>query len=251
MSTIYLTELGRDNFQRANENPLSQGGKWTENIYGDHPLQVVSDVCEVTATSGDFAGMIYSGVALPNDQYASVTFATAPPSGSDSYLAPCIRFTDGGDHFEQEPSYLVYLTSVNWQITWGAYNNIANGALSVSAGDTFTFAVIGSSLYLYQNTTLLWSGTDATYASGGSALASVSFGQLSDCQCSYWSVGSASLTQTDGSFTPGNNPAQGNTSSTTGGESWMPKYNTLRGRTVPAQESPLKPFYKPDILKKR
>jgi hypothetical protein len=216
--SIYLTQLGSDNFQRANENPLSQGGNWTENpTPANYPLQIVGEqcVCTVGGPQDTQDGSIYSGVSLPADQYVAVTVGALKPDELESYIGPNLRFTAiPGQPFEDELSYMLWVSQGEWIVTGPTsptdYNLQILGqgyGITVEVGDIITFAVIGTTLYFYQNTTLIWSGTDTNVVSGVSALAmQCDSSNTSLVSVSNFSVGSASLTQTPGSFTPGNLP---------------------------------------------
>ena len=79
---ITLTQLASDNFQRANENPLAHP-PWSTDSFGDAGLKIASDICEATTTGGGTDCVeLYTGQTLPNNQYASFTFATTPHTGS-------------------------------------------------------------------------------------------------------------------------------------------------------------------------
>jgi hypothetical protein len=192
---IFLTPIGSDNFTRANENPLSQGGNWTDVPAGNASLQIVGDLCEGTSTTLN-NGELYSGVSLPNNQYASVTYAASPASGA--YLTQFIRLTDNGSFLGSEPAYNLYVYEGTWYVYIKNTTLIMDGGpITISAGDVFTLAAIGTTLYAYQNSTLLGSATNATYSSGIAALGinDVS-SNLTTAQASNWVVGSASLTGT-------------------------------------------------------
>jgi hypothetical protein len=72
MALIY-TQLAEDLFQRPDEEPLDPT-QWTPNDEGDGDLAVVSEQC-VPGTLG-FGNEVYTGVAIPDDQYAEAVLAT-------------------------------------------------------------------------------------------------------------------------------------------------------------------------------
>jgi len=190
---IFLTPIGSDNFTRANENPLSQGGLWATSAYNNH-LQIVSDLCEGTNATSSNDGQIYSGVSLPNDQYASVTYVASPVSGA--YLTQYIRLTTN-TYIQLDSAYNLYVYEGTWYVYIKNTTLIMDGGpITISAGDVFTLAAIGTTLYAYQNSTLLGSATNATYSSGATALMIDNVSSLTDAQASNWVVGSASLTGT-------------------------------------------------------
>ncbi len=188
--SLFLTQLAADNFQRANESPL-KSPPWSRDSRGNPGLQIVNDVCEVTATNVPCAEL-YSGISLPNDQYASIKIAAAP-SGFSPVLRIGVRKTDNGAQFLLMPGYVLDIFS-----TWALFASgslISSGSLStISAGDIFTIAAIGTTIVAFQNGVQFGSVTDATYSSGSAGLFANSL-SLSDVQLSNFSIGSASTTQ--------------------------------------------------------
>lgn len=86
---ILYTTVGSDNFTRANENPLSNGGTWA-NFTGSFlaPLQVVSDLCEATSTSAAQNGATWPA-SWSTSQFCQVTipsFAATNEPEADLFL---------------------------------------------------------------------------------------------------------------------------------------------------------------------
>src|SRR5271156_745172 len=189
---LTLNPLGSDNFTRANENPLSQSGNWVTDSFGEPALQIVSDVCEGTAVDTDNNVGIYSGVSLPNDQYASMMLV-AKPSGVESSAQAGIRVTDNGSAWGNNlPSYVLTVGGNNvWFVNAGTSTIMSGSGLTISAGDVFTIAAVGTTVYAFQNSTQLGSVTNTTYAAGKSGLANFDEGQLTNVRFSNWVVGSA------------------------------------------------------------
>ena len=72
MSNLIFTQLAANNFQRPNENPLSQGGNWTT-VSPDNPLQVLNNQC--TAQSVNSTGReLYTGVAYSQLNQSGTTY---------------------------------------------------------------------------------------------------------------------------------------------------------------------------------
>ncbi len=169
-----LTQLASDNFQRSNISLLA--APWTVDEIGDAGFQIANDVAEPASNyeteSFGFPVQLYDlPGGTPNDQYASLTLAAA----LSTKLHVGIRATDAGNHWGTDfPSYMLQVrqTTGNWTVfEWGAENTLANGTgLTVSPGDTFTIAAVGTTIYVFQNSTLLTSFTDTTYASGLTAM---------------------------------------------------------------------------------
>jgi hypothetical protein len=188
---LTLNPLGGDTFSRANENPLSQGGLWTQDTAGDPTLQLVSDVAELTSAVGGSNASLYSGVSLPNDQYASATLAVVVAVESVGYVA--IRLTDNGSSFASLPSYVFGIElGGGWRVLYEG-SVILSGTTTYSIGDVITIAVVGTTVYAIQNSTQLGSVTNASASSGEAALGGTSNTAITRVQYSNWVVGSAAL----------------------------------------------------------
>src|SRR5258708_14845591 len=90
--SIFLTELASDNFQRANESPLINP-PWSTDTFGQGGLQIISHLAQGTATFTDCTE-IYTGVSLPNDQYASATLGAGIVGNANLVLG--VRMVDNG-----------------------------------------------------------------------------------------------------------------------------------------------------------
>jgi hypothetical protein len=86
-----FTQLAMDNFQRADENPLSGGGNWRQPD-SQGLLQLTSHVVEAAAINQYSASFFSGGIAWPNDQYSEVTILTLPDSGE--FAGPLVRQAD-------------------------------------------------------------------------------------------------------------------------------------------------------------
>jgi len=191
---IQLTQLASDNFNRANENPLSQGGNWSVNQSGD-TLQVVSDACEVGTLSASCVET-YTGQTLPNNQYASVTIKSLTAANF-----PQIQLyarSNGGVLFSTLTAYELLLSttaSALFLYAWVSGTRtavISSFPITVSAGDVWTLAPDGTTVYIFKNGTQLTSGIDSTVTSGYGGLGAASFTTDADVVFSNFSVGSVS-----------------------------------------------------------
>lgn len=81
---VTTTQLGVDNFTRANESPLSQGGNWHQ-MAALTQLKIVSNLCEGVSTTAN-CWEVYNGVVLPQNQYAIAKLHSASGSGSQIVL---------------------------------------------------------------------------------------------------------------------------------------------------------------------
>jgi hypothetical protein len=193
--SLNLVQTASDTFQRANENPLASP-PWTQN--GTDALQVVSDLCEATAILGQCE--IYTGTTLAANQYVGATYGAQPANSSQIYVFARNQSASTALYNGQNYSLRVYRFNSSSTATLYASNNAATiigsaSNLTVSNGDVWQLAAIGSTIYAIQNGTVLISATDTTWASGSySALNIVDQAALTDVKLSLFSIGTAALT---------------------------------------------------------
>jgi hypothetical protein len=158
-SSLLFTTLGSDTFQRADENPLSQGGKWA-NLF--LPLKIVSDQCVAASTAGN-CEELYVGASLPANQWAEFTVGTISASNAAILgLRAQVGIQNGYAFFINTNGAL--------SISNGTGTTLAAGSTSaMSPGDVFRAVAIGSALSLYKNSTLVLSASDSSFSSLGLA----------------------------------------------------------------------------------
>jgi hypothetical protein len=166
-----------DSFNRANEDPLSDGGKWSigpDDFGGTNNLRVASNEC--------FMGSATSGNAYRNDQdygpdaevYA--TIAAVPTTAVLLYLRlvnigagttdgyACYFDFTGGTH-----DFLPCRVDNDGLVGLGATTTPAGGNWSV--GDALGLEMIGSTLAVYDRRSGVWTQqatrTDSTYTAAG------------------------------------------------------------------------------------
>lgn len=206
--SLYFTQLASDNFQYANINPLPSP-PWSI-IYSGYPgLQVVSELCEpVLIGDGVPTFELYTGTALPNNQYASVTIETFLPGIADSSIAGLVVRGTGGA--SGDGPYQVK-TGYVFNLGYGSESTVSAGAVSVidndfggfsiggspvsfNPGDVWTLAVVGATVYILFNGTVYTSGVDSNpIASGQAGLGAGAFVTASNVQLSNFACGYASL----------------------------------------------------------
>jgi hypothetical protein len=188
--SLILTQTAFDNFTRANENPLSQGGNWTTD---GTPLQVFSDLCTATNIGGTNAEF-YAGTTLAANQYASATISNMAANGSYLFVYSRLQTFIGNDYqlelLKGSGGSSAYLYSV----TGGTPTFIfSSSTITISNGDVWAVAAVGSIIYVVQNGTVVGSVTDTTWSSGShSALGMQTSSALTDVQLSLFSIGTAS-----------------------------------------------------------
>jgi hypothetical protein len=186
-----LEQITTDNFQRANENPLSGDGNWT-NIQND--LQIVSDLVE-PASSGSGCAAVFSGATFSDDQFASITIETLA-GGAQS--TPIVRGST------TEETY--YYANIVGPLTSEGETTLAkvvNGSVTTFAptvditpnvGDIFTLSIVGNVLSLYQNGFLILQVEDtAAISSGYPGMSMYGNGSTSNAQISLFAAGNANV----------------------------------------------------------
>jgi hypothetical protein len=177
-TSIALNQTYTDKFV-PDASPLNPGN-WTV-ATSWAPLQATSGTCQAIGSNiHALAGVEnYTGPLAPgNDQYASATLAIFnfdnPPLPLGPFASVDIR-TDvtgnSGYSLGVGFSWTPATTGIPFVAVFSGIGTLfVNPIASVRVGDTFTLAIAGTTLYAYQNGVLLWSGSDATYASGFTGL---------------------------------------------------------------------------------
>ena len=155
------TQLASDNFTRANENPLSNGGNWTA-LPGDCNLQVVSDLAE-SASTGSNCGAYYSGVSPNANQYSAVTVPTLGGT-----VAVLLRAASSSNHYEIFANNGFSNTSITTsRVVSGTYHQINQvTGINMTAGQVLLAQISGSTITVFVNGVQVDQQTDSSLASG-------------------------------------------------------------------------------------
>jgi PKD domain-containing protein len=157
-----------DNFNRANENPLSQGGNWTN--LGTTKLQLVSNGVVGLSASGNNS-MSYSGAGDFTDCDAWVTLTGTPTPGS-SYAGVIARQRHNGFVIatgQANPgANEIILQYVN---VGGGVTALGTWPITTSPGDSVGIRCVGTTISAYYKPVggdwqLLGSATDTNEPSG-------------------------------------------------------------------------------------
>ena len=211
--TSGTTQTVSDNFQRANENPLSDGGNWTAWGYSavtTNTGQIVSHLVEPTATS--VLGMaLFTGTGTPSaNQYSEVTIQNATSKGNTNVYVIVRGSTSAGT------GYVAFVSGFGANANLYIYKYVTNTGTqlftttqTVAANDKLRLAVttVGSNAVLFYITMeyLITAYTDSSspIASGFPGFGVYSTVAISDAQVSNWTGGTFSA----GTLTLGvNNP---------------------------------------------
>ena len=213
---LKFTLLFEDNF--TTDSPIDPIGapNWndsTDSNFGN--LQVGNDgpggenVGELSLTSfndGYEAGQQFWSGNSPNDCYVQYTLATPPPFSEGaicSYRSLANTAKNTGYYCELTDGEIIVKKG-----RAGSTIKTVTG-LTVSSGDTFIFAVVASTHYIFQNGAQISTFIDATYTTGGAGtvgLGTVITNGNTDVQYTDFQTGSASISSGGGQ---GNSP-QGN-----------------------------------------
>ena len=186
-------QLATDNFTRANENPLSDGGNWSAQT-GLSALQVVSDLCEPTALITN-CGAYYSGLSWPNDQYSEVQINNIAANLNDTVFVRVRTVAI----FKNNSYQLNVATSSSGPNSILVYKWVSNALTliltcsptTITNGDIFRLVVAGTLLTVFRNGSSIGSVIDSDLSSGspGIGLSATSF--LTNADLSLWNGGSA------------------------------------------------------------
>lgn len=136
-------------------------------------------VCQITASAPFYAepaaitntyGQVWTGLTWPNDQISEATIQTLNTTGTNS-LTLAVRFVAGAiggyqcviAHSSTLATLTVYKLSGGSAVQIGS---IVTG-LTISSGDVWTLAAIGSVILVYQNEKRIFYIGDASFPSGG------------------------------------------------------------------------------------
>ena len=199
-STLQLSALASDNFNRANANPI--GGNWTQlsTAAGFQPAQIVSNQVEGTI-AGDNSDSWYNAVPWPNDQWAKITVEACTAS---SYVGVSLRQNEGGTL----TAYRYYWNGTAGGTGTFSAQGVVAGRLAVvinvtgakvNDGDVLLASIIGSQMSLYQNGNLIGTGQRhvESRASGAAGFAIAPITAVTNAALGVWSGGKFCKSPTD------------------------------------------------------
>ena len=165
-----------DSFNRADENPLSNSGKWSSlSGLGLSDLKLLSNQCTIVTTSAE-SGM-YWNVSTFTDSEVFVTVNTNL-STTDDHIYIGVRFNEAT--FSGYALRYRRITSGTDEILivrldGGELTTLASYSQNISNNDVLGLSVIGNSLTAYYNGTALGVAvTDSNYTSAGRLLLDIS-----------------------------------------------------------------------------
>ena len=164
-----------DPFDRANENPLSFGGRWGNGILGssERSLKVVSNQCASDRTTTATA---WWKTQLGADEEAYATMSTLPGNGNSFRLYTRLQLPGSA----AVDGYMLLFTQASGtdqvtlnRVTDGALTQLAAANREIGAGARLLFRAKGTALEAWVREGSVWSRiartTDSTYSGAGYA----------------------------------------------------------------------------------
>ena len=191
-----FTQVASSSFN-SDENPISEGGVWTVTNGGAGSMKILT--ARITPTDfGQNSTAKYTGSAFSADQYATADITTVSTAGSGVGMGLCVRCATAADtkisfHIDHAASNNAELA----EFVGGVYHFLDHWTQTFTNADTFTLAVSGQSIYVYDKTGTLVRGpitATGSVPSSGSAGVSFSGSTSSGTFADNWKGGNFSLT---------------------------------------------------------
>jgi hypothetical protein len=165
-----MSTLASDNFNRADENPLSGSGVWSTYSAND-PLALVSNQVRGTVVGGTVDGLETHTVSLPNDQWSQATLVALGASYSE--VGVMLRFA--APNTESGYFFTVYDAGAGVhghivKVTATVQVGLTDFAMTLIGNDVIRLEAIGTALTAYQNGAQVSTTTDGDFGSGRAGL---------------------------------------------------------------------------------
>jgi hypothetical protein len=162
--SLVFTPLATDNFtpNAGSLNPAHWTTFTDAAIYGAcRPHSASLESTTATYNAGLIGGAVYTGISFPANQY--ITFTLTPWAiGSTNEVDWFLRMPDNSGDYGYSGDIIDNGDGITAEIDLGYYDNTqnfitlwTNQSAIVAQGDVFTTAVVGSTLFLYQNGVLI------------------------------------------------------------------------------------------------
>lgn len=183
-------QMASDNFTRADNTDL--GASW-DTYAGMAALQIVSNKVRPSTLSNDNVES-YNAVALPNDQWASISIGTWSGTANYRNLHAGVRFAtpdtlNGYTAYADNGGASGGVRIIIGEFTAGSFANLSEVASSIAVSDTLQVTAIGTDLAAYKNGALITSATDASLTGGRAAMCSYPETALTDGEISAFAAG--------------------------------------------------------------
>jgi hypothetical protein len=148
-----------DNFNRANENPLSNSGKWTAVL---NTWVLTSNTANGNSGGNVNNVVLWNANSFGNDQFAQLTISAI----GSSFSGPSVRVSGSGGTANwytcfESTTQMIFQRSVN-----GTATNITTTGITGATGDVVRIEVAGTSVTCKQNGNVISTTTDNSLTSG-------------------------------------------------------------------------------------
>lgn len=156
--------IATDNFNRANETPLSGGGNWS--VGTDNPWNLSSNIAVPSSVSSDDA-MHYTAGTWPNDHYSKADLTVSGTGGLQQGVGLTVRGTTAATTYYRAVTDHAASNNVSIsKMVNGVYTNLALVTSSWTDGSTWELDAQGTSLTFKRAGSTILTATDASIASG-------------------------------------------------------------------------------------
>ncbi len=195
-----FTQTQSDNFTRANESPLSNGGNWGAMTGLSQPNLISNEVQPPAINTPGVS--TWTGASWPNDQYSEIIVHTLTGVNSNIY-AICRGATGAITMYRAvfAGGSSVFID----KFVAGANTLLLNAVApaTINAGDALALSVVGKVLALFVNRVLVCATTDSSIASGNAGVGVYSAANaITSAQISAWNAGSATSSLASGNPVP-------------------------------------------------
>lgn len=159
-------QVALDAFQRLDEDPLSDGGKWVAHPGSSWPTPMkVSSYLARNSSTSQWSGSLRTGEAYANNQQCQSRTANAP--GAYGYYFWMVRWAPASDtgYWAHSHSQAGGLTKIYRRVN-GVDSQIGSTANDICNNRTCLLEANGTAIALYMDGAVKVSGTDSAIASG-------------------------------------------------------------------------------------
>lgn len=162
--------IATDNFNRANETPLSGGGNWSLS-FGDNPWDLSGNVVVPRVIFNDCV-MHYTAGTWPNDQYSKADLTVTATVGGDQGVGLTVRGTTAATTYYRAVADHAASGNVSIaKMVAGVHTTLVSGTFSWTDGATWELRVQGTTLTFLCNGVTVLTTTDSSIASGTPGIA--------------------------------------------------------------------------------
>src|SRR5678816_1020800 len=158
-----ITQLQTDDFNRANEAPLSGGGNWA---IGTGHAQMDLTTNKVASVSSD-ACMVYSAFTGGDAQYAEAKITVSGTNGGGAGAGLCLRHAAAAQTFYR--LVVDHAATLNVDVerqVAGVSTSIVRITQAWTDGDTWRFEIFGGHIWVFLNGVYVCGGFDTTIVGG-------------------------------------------------------------------------------------